>query len=398
LFEGERHERLHGRDWSETLARQTIEQICDDTIDSFTPEKLWPVHPLDWPEATEPYRMLYLGAAGVMWSLNHFEQIGVLNGQAPDFSEVWPDVLESNRTMISAMNHGTQSLWMGDSGILLPMWLDDPSESVADALKAAVGDNRANPALDFMWGSPGTMLAALTMHERTGDEYWATLFRESTAALWQELKRDEQFDCLLWTQDLYGTRSKYVGAGHGFVGNVFPVIRGRELLSGTDWARWQSCIEQTVSATAIREDGCANWPPLIDPTTFERTELLVQYCHGAPGVITCLAELPSESIDSLLLEGGELTWKAGPLSKGAGLCHGTAGNGYAFLKLFARSGDEIWLDRARAFAMHSIGQYEGHCREYGCGRYSLWTGDQGLALYLWSCIEADDAFPTMDFF
>jgi hypothetical protein len=108
--------------------------------------------------------------------------------------------------------------------------------------------------------------------------------------------------------------------------------------------------------------------------------------------------LPSESIDSLLLEGGELTWKAGPLSKGAGLCHGTAGNGYAFLKLFARTGDEIWLERARAFAMHSIGQYERHCREYGCGRYSLWTGDQGLALYLWSCIEADDGFPTMDFF
>ena len=342
--------------------------------------------------------MLYLGAAGVMWSLNHFEQLGVLNEKAPDFSEVWPDVLDANRTIITAMNHGTQSLWMGDSGILLPMWLDDPSEPVSDALKDAIGDNTANPALDFMWGSPGTMLAALTMHERTGDERWATLFRESAAALWSELRSDEQLGCLLWTQDLYGTRSQYVGAGHGFVGNVFPVIRGRELLSDTDWARWQSCIEQTVSATAIREDGCANWPPIIAAPGLGRADLLVQYCHGAPGVITCLAAFPSESIDSLLLEGGELTWKAGPLTKGAGLCHGTAGNGYAFLKLFTRTGDEIWLDRARAFAMHSIGQYAQHCRDYGRGRYSLWTRDQGLALYLWSCIEADDGLPTMDFF
>jgi hypothetical protein len=32
--------------------------------------------------------------------------------------------------------------------------------------------------------------------------------------------------------------------------------------------------------------------------------------------------------------GGELTWRAGPLAKGANLCHGTAGNGYAFLALF----------------------------------------------------------------
>jgi hypothetical protein len=35
----------------------------------------------------------------------------------------------------------------------------------------------------------------------------------------------------------------------------------------------------------------------------------------------------------LALGGGELTWRAGPLRKGAGLCHGTAGNGFAFLRL-----------------------------------------------------------------
>ena len=93
------------------------------------------------------------------------------------------------------------------------MWLDDPSESVADALKDAIDSNSVNPALDFMWGSPGTMLAALTMHQRTGDERWAILFRESAAALWSELRNDEQLGCLLWTQDLYGTRSRYVGTG-----------------------------------------------------------------------------------------------------------------------------------------------------------------------------------------
>ena len=53
---------------------------------------------------------------------------------------------------------------------------------------------------------------------------------------------------------------------------------------------------------------------------------------------------------------GELTWRAGPSAKGAGLCHGTAGNGYAFLTLFRRTGDERWLDRARRFAAHAIGQ------------------------------------------
>ena len=63
-----------------------------------------------------------------------------------------------------------------------------------------------------------------------------------------------------------------------------------------------------------------------------------------------------ERLTELLLGGGELTWRAGPIRKGAQLCHGTAGNGYAFLKLFERTGDERWLERARAFAMHSIEQ------------------------------------------
>ena len=65
-----------------------------------------------------------------------------------------------------------------------------------------------------------------------------------------------------------------------------------------------------------------------------------------------------QELDELLLAGGELTWAAGPLRKGAGLCHGTAGNGFALLKLFTRTGDERWLERARAFATHAAAQVE----------------------------------------
>jgi hypothetical protein len=34
----------------------------------------------------------------------------------------------------------------------------------------------------------------------------------------------------------------------------------------------------------------------------------------------------------------------------------------------------------------------------GRGRYSLWTGDAGLAVYLWDCLTAVPRFPTVDFF
>ena len=86
----------------------------------------------------------------------------------------------------------------------------------------------------------------------------------------------------------------------------------------------------------------------------------VQWCHGAPGIVCALAGAPAHrELDAILIAAGELTWEAGPLRKGAGLCHGTAGNGWAFLKLHKRTRDRKWLERARRFAMHAIEQRSG---------------------------------------
>jgi len=145
-----------------------------------------------------------------------------------------------------------------------------------------------------------------------------------------------------------------------------------------------------------REGGQANWPAVLYST--HPQELLLQFCHGAPGFVICLADFPTKDLDDLLLAGGEATWEAGPLRKGSNLCHGTGGNGYALLKLHERTGDVRWLDRARAFAMHGIAQTEAHAEQYGQMRYSLWTGDPGFAIYLRDCIRGAGAFPTLDTF
>jgi hypothetical protein len=68
------------------------------------------------------------------------------------------------------------------------------------------------------------------------------------------------------------------------------------------------------------------------------------------------------------------------------------------LKLFERTANELWLHRARAFAMHAIEQVERATARYGRGRHTLWTGDPGTALFLESCIGATAAFPTLDTF
>jgi hypothetical protein len=101
-------------------------------------------------------------------------------------------------------------------------------------------------------------------------------------------------------------------------------------------------------------------------------------------------------MDEMLVKAGNLVWRAGPLAKGPGICHGTAGNGYAFLKLHQRTGDSVWLTRAQAFAMHAIAQSEWARQQYGRRRYSLWTGDPGLAVYLSHCLTGSGGLPALD--
>ena len=181
----------------------------------------------------------------------------------------------------------------------------------------------------------------------------------------------------LWTSNIGGHAERYLGPAHGYAGNV-RAFANRGPVSLAD-----------LSPYLLREDGLANWLPA---ETAEPREIRVQWCHGAPGMVGTLGDL----LDlELALAGGELTWRAGPLAKGSGLCHGTAGNAYAFLVLHRRTGDELWLDRARAFAMHSIGQVERERKAVGRGRYSLFTGDIGVALFLRHLLDGGDRFPTL---
>jgi hypothetical protein len=240
------------------------------------------------------------------------------------------------------------------------------------------------------------MLAAAFMHERTGDGAWADVFRAGARKLRSELLWSEEHGCHYWMQELYGEPSSYLDAVHGFAATASVLIRGRNLLQPDEWTEWERCIANTITRSARREDGLANWRAWLLPAPWEKP--LVQMCHGAPGFVVCLADMPGGPLDELLLAGGETTWRAGPLAKGSNLCHGTGGNGYAFLKLYRRTREAKWLDRARAFAMHGIVQVQAEAARHGSLRHSLWTGDTGFAIYLWDCIRAGADFPTLDVF
>ena len=400
LFDPTRHEPLQAPPWDEAVAREAIRRIADSAVAAYEPGSGWRAHPLDDPKAPiERFHNLYFGAGGVIWALRHLAKSGAIEG-LPDFTRFVATLREANRPLLADYRHGTASYLFGDAGLDLLHWTLEPDEAVSQRLFDTVRGNLHNPAREALWGNPGTVLAAIHMAEASAEGRWIALAREAADALQAEMEIDAETGTWWWVQNLYDRPPvRLVGAGHGFAGNVYPFLRAAALLPADQVALVTERALATLQATALLADGGANWFPGLNPQRPAHWLPLVQDCHGAPGIVCRLAAAPrTAEWDTLLWQAGELTWHAGPLSKGAGLCHGTAGSGFAMLKLWRRSGEPVWLDRARALAMHGAGQVERHRLEYGQGRHSLWTGDLGMACLLWNCIAGSDALPTLDVF
>jgi hypothetical protein len=287
------------------------------------------------------------------------------------------------------------SLLFGDMGAALLVMQLAPSAEIAGIIEERVRANTRLPIRELMWGMPGSMLACIFMDEMTGEPRWRAIFEEQTERLLADLI--EADDGPIWIQDLYGQQSKWLGLVHGYAGNMIPLMRGWKWLTQEQRTRVSDAVPRTLSAHAWRSDVGTTWGA---QTGRGEPPDLCQHCHGAPGMVTTFADAPftSPDLEKLLLDGGSFTWTAGPLVKGSNLCHGTGGNGYAFLKLYRRTKDEVWLERAHAFAMTAIAQCREARARQGHGRYSLWTGDPGLAVYLWDCLTAEPYFPTVDVF
>lgn len=385
-------EPLTDEEWDESRVRSAIAAIVSDTDEAHDTESLWPAHEWDAWGVTPPVQDLYCGAAGVVWALDALRRRGYaetrldLPAIVARVQELWraePGLI----TGIELPSPAESSLLSGETGILLVAWRVAPSADLAYALHERVRDNIGNEVNELMWGSPGTMLAAQAMHEWTGEERWLQTWAESAEALLARRGEDG-----LWTQQLHGSTYRDIGPVHGMLGNVHALLQ-RPGESNENLERETAAV---LANEAVVEDGLANWPALagggLQPPS---GEIRLQWCHGAPGIVTTASRYLDEE---LLLAGAELTWRAGAHGpeKGFGLCHGTAGNGFALLKTFERTGDELWLDRARRFAVHALEQAARARDEHGHGRYSLFTGDLGAALFAVACFEADGRFPVLE--
>ena len=395
MIDATRHVALEPRSWDPIEAQTAIDEIVEDAYAQLDVARFWPVHPQD-EGAQNGDTSLYMGAAGVIWALDYLAGMRAARRHRSLVTLRHPlvDAAQLQRAALGDYGlHG--SLHFGDFPALLVAMRLHPDAATADAIHARASDNNNLPVRELMWGLPGSMLACIFMDALTGEARWRALFVTQAARLLEELEDTDLGP--LWTQDLYGSRKRYLGPVHGFAGNMIPLLRGWHWLNGDQHASVADAVQRTLACNAVSSELGVQWRAVAGT---REPPHLCQHCHGAPGMVTTFADAPFEGPEfaGLLIAGGTLTWSAGPLAKGSNLCHGTGGNGYAFLKLYRRTRDARWLQRARAFAMTAISQ----CREarlrYGRGRYSLWTGDLGLAVYLRDCLLGEPAFPTVDIF
>jgi len=392
MFQRTRHFAPKFRPWDPSEAVVAIREIAADAVSAHDRLSLWPAHPME-DRLPDGLGSLYFGAAGVIWALDYLKRMGAITA-AIDLAPLLEAALERNAPWFARQSYPKHSsLLMGDLGIRLVQMRLTPEPGLADTIHALAAANNNLPTLELMWGLPGSMLACVHMHAMTKDERFKTVFQRQAGRLLTELETTE--DGTIWTQDLYGRRQRWLGPVHGFAGNMLPLLRGWGWLTPAQQVVVANAVPLTLAQHVVRSPLGATWPAVV-PSSGPPT--LCQHCHGAPGIVTAMADAPfsTPDLETLLLQAGELIWNAGPLVKGSNLCHGTGGNGYAFLKLYRRKKDSLWLERARAFAMAAIDQVRGARAAFGRGRYSLWTGDLGLAVYLWHCTTGEPHFPTID--
>lgn len=191
----------------------------------------------------------------------------------------------------------------------------------------------------------------------------------------------------------YGER--YWGAAHGLAG-IMNVLLDVELkpdefedVKGTLKYMINNCFPSGNYSTS-EED--------------RKRDVLVHWCHGAPGIALTLVKAVKVFGDKEFLEAAinaaEVVWNRG-LLKPVGICHGISGNAYVFLSLYQLTGNIEFLYKAKAFTcflldrahkLTSAGEMHG-----GDSPYSMFEGMGGMAYLFLDMIDPSKArFPAYE--
>ncbi|MDH3686397.1 MAG: hypothetical protein OEP95_09225, partial [Myxococcales bacterium] len=311
LHDPGRHRPLDAEAWSPDLVEDEIRDVIRDFEAARQPDGSWPTHPFESPSRA-PRWCQFEGAAGAVVAMRLLREAGY---PAPDVSGLLPGIHE-HYIRHPDVGHET-GLHLGEAGILAPAVLtgaidDRGVERLLECMRATIG----HPARETTSGETGIMHAALTLFRATGERRWAGVYQDAARSLFAAWIQHPPSGVWLWRSDIFGSVRHYYGACHGVAGNAAALLRGADLLP-EEWL--EIVLARTTEALlqgAIRSGAAVNWPVSADASGTRR---LVQWCHGATGIVAALADAPrtgseaSAQLDPLLEEAGEFVWNAGPV-------------------------------------------------------------------------------------
>jgi len=179
------------------------------------------------------------------------------------------------------------------------------------------------------------------------------------------------------------------GEGHGSSGVINQFLDIPEITSNqTALAYLKNTLDYYVSIQL--PDG--NFPTPTKPPFPTEPNVLVQWCHGAPGFMPVLTKGYYLFNDNTYLQSAEkaanCTWERGILTKGLMLCHGISGNTYMFLFMYRKTHNPLYLYRAIKFQeytlSHPILVDPNQMRKPTPSPYEFWSGSYASAIPLWS--------------
>lgn len=141
---------------------------------------------------------------------------------------------------------------------------------------------------------------------------------------------------------------KWLGQSHGSAGVLSQLLDVPELLE--DGSHSREMILKTLDHIVANQFPSGNFPSQYYAP---EDDVLIQWDHGAPGVLGALVKAANlfsskEYLESAM-RAADCTWERGLLYKGLELCHGISGNTYMQIYMYSMTQNATYLYRALQF-------------------------------------------------
>ncbi|KAK7792925.1 hypothetical protein R5R35_008002 [Gryllus longicercus] len=358
---------------------------------------------------------LYIGTGGIAYMFYFLSQL-------PLYSEEKNEFLDHALKYIDASLKNIKGLRMDNTGFLTR---HSGVYAVAAVIYNAVGDtqnadkylsryievtadykqHQGSGADEFFVGRAGYLSGALWLDRQLGEgAYPQSVMKDmcdSMVLSGREYAYRHNSPCPLMY--VYGER-EYLGAAHGLSGILQMILSVPESLHRDP--KIEHDVRASVDYVLSLQTPAGNFPPMAGDSQRRGAadpDDLVQWCHGAAGIVYLMAKAYLQWRDEKYLQScfkcGEIIWNNGLLKKGPGLCHGVSGNGYVMLLLFRLTRDRKFLHRAQEMARFMFTRKFDKEARVPDNPFSLFEGWAGAACFLADLTRASEAaFPFFDIF